>query len=69
MNELEIKKKFKEKDETLTEDDLNEIIQVLAENDAIPKNEKELKDLFDKLNERDKFIIWDDSNDEIVSSK
>lgn len=69
MNELEIKKRFKEKDKTLTEKDLDEIIQILIENDSIPKNENELKDLFEELNERDKFIIWDDSNDEIVSSK
>ncbi len=69
MSESEIKKMIKNEYNDVTDDDVNEIYQMLVENNVVPKNEKELQNLFKELDERDKYIIWDDSDDEIISSK
>lgn len=63
MKESEIKNKFKEKDSNLTEKELNEIYQILLENNEVPKDIQDLEKLFEELEERNKFIIWDDSDD------
>lgn len=63
MQELEIKKKIKEKYKDMSDSDVDEAYKLLVENDAVPKNEKELQEFFDELDERERMIIWDDSDD------
>lgn len=62
MKELEIKQKFKEKYGD-SDDDINEIYQTLKENNAIPKNEKELLKLFAEIDKLSEFLAIDDSDD------
>lgn len=62
MKESEIKQKFKEKYGD-SDDDIDEIYRTLKENDAIPKNEKELLKLFDALDKLSDSLAIDDSDD------
>ena len=57
MEESKIKKMIREKDNTLSEEDINEIYQILLENNKLPKNETELNQLFVELDEFSKTHI------------
>lgn len=68
MEELEIEKMIKEhyKNENVSNEDMKEILKCLKEEKITTK--KKLLNLFEELDERDKFVVWDDSDDEIIES-
>lgn len=61
MKEEEIKNKFKEKYKDISDSDVNEMYKLLVENDSLPKNQKELQELFDELDEIARIRSIDDS--------
>lgn len=61
MKEEEIKKRIKEKYKDTSDSDVNEMFNLLAENNALPKNQKELQELFDELDEIARTRSIDDS--------
>lgn len=61
MKEEEIKNKFKEKYKDISDSDVNEMYKLLVENNSLPKNQKELQELFDELDEIARTRSIDDS--------
>ena len=61
MKEKEIKKKIKEKYKGISDSDVNEMYKLLVENNSLPKNQKELQELFDELDEIARTRSIDDS--------
>lgn len=61
MEELEIRKRFKEKYNYLTEKELNILFELMKKNDTLPKNNKELLELFFAIDTAPK--AWDESED------
>ncbi len=68
MKESKIEKMIREhfKDEIVSDEDMKEIVQCLKK-EKITTKDKLLK-FFKKLEERDKFVIWDDSDDKIIEN-
>lgn len=63
MNELEMKTKIRERYKDVTDEDAEEMYQTLKENNAIPKNDKELDELFQKLDVMVETLLIDDSDE------
>lgn len=61
MKEEEIKKRIKEKYKDTSDSDVNEMYKLLAENNSLPKNQKELQEFFDELDEIARTRSIDDS--------
>jgi hypothetical protein len=61
MEESEIKIKIKEKFNIEDNNELDEIFQILKENNAVPKNKKEVNKLFNEIEELKKINTIDDS--------
>jgi len=63
MEELEIKRKIKERYSDISDDDVDEMYQELKDNNSIPKDDKELSELFEKLDLLAQTLTIDDSED------
>lgn len=69
MNELKIKEMIKNKYDDVTEEDIEDMYQTLQENNLIPKNEEELKEIFNKMDEIGRIHTIDDADDEIIEKE